>query len=75
MKGTAATDKSRLRVIGLVVAMSMFMANLDLAIVNTSLPQMAQSFNIGAVDLSAGITAYILSTAIFLPLSAWMTER
>jgi EmrB/QacA subfamily drug resistance transporter len=75
MSDTTATDKSRLRLVTLIVAVSMFMANLDMAIVNTSLPQLAQSFNVSAVDLSAGITAYILATAVFLPLSTWITDR
>ncbi len=62
-------------VIGLVVAAAFFMQGLDGAIMNTSLPQMAATLRVQAVDMNAGITAYILALAIFTPLSGWMADR
>lgn len=62
-------------VIGLVVAAAFFMQGLDGAIMNTSLPQMAATLRVHAVDMNAGITAYILALAIFTPLSGWMADR
>lgn len=61
--------------IGLVVAAAFFMQGLDGAIMNTSLPQMAASFHVHAVDMNSGITAYILVLAILTPLSGWMADR
>jgi len=66
---------SHMRIVGLIVAGSFFMQNLDSAIINTSLPQMAVSFGVRPVDLSLGITAYILSTAAFLPISGYLADR
>jgi EmrB/QacA subfamily drug resistance transporter len=64
-----------MRLVGLIVAGAFFMQNLDSAIINTSLPQMAVSFGVRPVDLSLGITAYILSMAAFLPISGYLSDR
>ena len=66
---------SHMRIVGLIVAGAFFMQNLDSAIINTSLPQMAVSFGVRPVDLSLGITAYILSMAAFLPISGYLSDR
>ncbi len=67
-----ATDARR---VALIVAAAFFMQNLDGAIINTSLPQMARAFHVRPADLNIGITAYILSTAAFVPLSGWVADR
>ena len=63
------------RRVALIVAAAFFMQNLDGAIINTSLPQMARTFGVRPADLNIGITAYILSTAAFVPLSGWIADR
>jgi len=63
------------RLIALIVASSFFMQALDSAIISTSLPQMAQSFHVHPLDLSIGITIYLLSVAAFVPLSGWVADR
>ncbi len=63
------------RRVALIVAAAYFMQNLDGAIINTSLPQMASVFRVRPADLNIGITAYILSTAAFVPLSGWVADR
>jgi len=65
----------RFRLIALIVAGAFFMQNLDSAIINTSMPQMALSFGVRALDLSAGITAYVIAGAACLPLSGWAADR
>ena len=65
----------RFQVIALIVAAAFFMQNLDAAIINTSLPQMAADFGVRALDLSAGITAYVIAAAACLPLSGWVADR
>jgi len=62
-------------IVALIVAGAMFMQNLDSAIINTSLPKMAVSFAVSTVDLSLGITAYMLASAAISPLSGWMSGR
>jgi MFS family permease len=56
------------RRVALIVAGALFMQNLDGAIINTSLPQIANSLAVRPVDTNIGITAYILSLAAFIPL-------
>jgi EmrB/QacA subfamily drug resistance transporter len=63
------------RRIALIVAGALFMQNLDGAIINTSLPQIANSFAVQPVDTNVGITAYILSLAAFIPLGGWSADR
>lgn len=63
------------RRIALIVAGAFFMQNLDGAIINTSLPQIAASFAVQPVDTNVGITAYILSLAAFIPLGGWSADR
>jgi len=71
----AARTSGAARRVALIVAAAFFMQNLDGAIINTSLPQMARAFAVRPNDLNIGITAYILSTAAFVPLSGWIADR
>jgi EmrB/QacA subfamily drug resistance transporter len=59
----------------LLVAGAFFMENLDATVIVTALPDMARSFNASAVDLNIGITAYVLTLAIFIPASGWVADR
>jgi EmrB/QacA subfamily drug resistance transporter len=58
-----------------LVAAAFFMENLDGSIIATALPQMAQSFHIRPVELSVGITSYLLTLAVFIPISGWLADR
>ena len=58
-----------------LVAAAFFMENLDGSIITTALPQMAQSFHIRPVELSIGITSYLLTLAVFIPISGWIADR
>jgi EmrB/QacA subfamily drug resistance transporter len=53
----------------------MFMAQLDSSVVLVALPQMAHSFGVRPVDLSIGVTIYILAQALVLPSSSWVADR
>ena len=59
----------------LIVATSFFMENLDGTIIATALPQIADSLGVNAVDMSAGLTAYLVTIAIFIPVSGWVADR
>jgi EmrB/QacA subfamily drug resistance transporter len=62
-------------VIVMLVAATFFMENLDGTIIATALPQMARSFGLHPVDLSLGITSYLLTLAVFIPISGWAADR
>jgi EmrB/QacA subfamily drug resistance transporter len=63
------------RGVALIVASALFLINLDGSIMTTSLPQMARSFGVSSVDVSAGVAAYLLAVAAFIPLSGWIADR
>ncbi len=58
-----------------LIAGAFFMENLDGTIIATALPQMARSFHVGAVNLNIGMTAYLLTLAVFIPVSGWVADR
>jgi EmrB/QacA subfamily drug resistance transporter len=72
---TAPPDNARASLIVLLVAAAFFMENLDGTLMVTALPQMALSFGVKPLDMSAGITAYLLSLAVFIPVSGWLADR
>jgi EmrB/QacA subfamily drug resistance transporter len=61
--------------IAILVAGAFFMENLDGTVIATALPQMARSFHVGPVALNVGMTAYLLTLAVFIPISGWIADR
>src|SRR3954465_4479530 len=61
--------------VALLVAGAFFMENLDGTVIATALPQMAQTFGVSPVDLNIGMTAYMLTLAVFIPVSGWIADR
>lgn len=72
---TPPLSQHRARRMALLVAAAFFMENLDATVIVTALPDMAASFGVNAVDLNVGITAYVLTLAVFIPASGWVAER
>jgi EmrB/QacA subfamily drug resistance transporter len=58
-----------------VVATALFMEQLDSTIVNTAVPAMAASLQVTPLSLKAVVASYILSLALFIPVSGWMADR
>jgi EmrB/QacA subfamily drug resistance transporter len=58
-----------------VVATALFMEQLDSTIVNTAVPAMAASLQVAPLSLKAVVASYILSLAVFIPISGWMADR
>jgi EmrB/QacA subfamily drug resistance transporter len=58
-----------------VVAIALFMEQLDSTIVNTAIPAMAASLAVAPLSLKAVVSSYILSLAVFIPISGWMADR
>jgi len=69
-------DKSaHYRIVPLVVACPLFLQNLDTSVMATALPSIAGSLEVQVLHLNLAITAYLLSLAVFLPVSGWLSER
>ena len=63
------------RLIPLIVASALFMENLDSTIIATALPAIARSLREDPLHLSLAISSYLLSLAVFIPVSGWMADR
>jgi EmrB/QacA subfamily drug resistance transporter len=63
------------RPLALLVAGTFFMENLDGTIIATAAPAMAADLGVGAVDINVAITAYLVTIAVGIPVSGWLTDR
>lgn len=64
-----------MRIIPLVLAVALFMENMDSTVIATSLPAIAHSIGADPISLKLALTAYFVALAIFIPLSGWMADR
>jgi MFS family permease len=63
------------KVVAMIVGSAVIMQQLDSTVITTALPQMAISLHADPVRLSVAVTAYILSLAVFIPVSGWAADR
>jgi EmrB/QacA subfamily drug resistance transporter len=61
--------------VALLVAGTFFMENLDATVIAPAIPRMAESFAVKPVGLNAGISAYMLTVGVFIPVSGWVADR
>jgi EmrB/QacA subfamily drug resistance transporter len=59
----------------LIVAVSLFMENMDSTVIATSLPAIARDIGTDPLALKLAVTSYLLSLAIFIPASGWTADR
>jgi EmrB/QacA subfamily drug resistance transporter len=62
------------RNVALVVAAALFTQILDGVIIVTALPQMARDFDVGTLEMSIGVTIYMLAVAICIPAAGWLAD-
>ena len=53
----------------------LFMELLDSTVITTALPAMSRSLHEDPIKLNLAITSYLLSLAVFIPISAWVADR
>ncbi len=58
-----------------VVAVALFMQQLDSTIVNTAVPTMALSLGVESLSLKSVLTSYTIAIAVFIPMSGWLADR
>ncbi|MCJ2005826.1 MFS transporter [Methylobacterium sp. J-092] len=63
------------QIVPLVVATALFMENTDSTVIATALPTIAQSLGEDPIAPKLALTAYLVSLAIFIPISGWMADR
>lgn len=59
----------------LIIATALFMEQLDGTVLATALPAMAADLHEDPVALKLALTSYLLSLAVFIPLSGWAADR
>ena len=81
MKSRVGTHKSSARehprriLIPLVIGCAFFMEGLDSTMIAVAIPDMAKSLGANPLRLNLVITTYLLSLAVFIPLSGWIADR
>jgi EmrB/QacA subfamily drug resistance transporter len=61
--------------IPLIVACALFMENMDSTVIATSLPAIATDIGESPLALKLALTSYLVSLAVFIPISGWVADR
>ncbi|MBB4041675.1 EmrB/QacA subfamily drug resistance transporter [Microvirga flocculans] len=63
------------RLLPLIIATALFMENTDSTVISTSLPMIAQDLGTDPIALKLALTSYLVSLAIFIPISGWVADK
>lgn len=63
------------RIVPLVLAIALFMEQMDSNVISTSLPAIARDIGTSPIALKLALTAYLVALAVFIPVSGWMADR
>jgi EmrB/QacA subfamily drug resistance transporter len=63
------------RGLALLVAGAMFMEILDGTVIGPAAPRIAADFGVPAVAVNVAVTAYVLTLAVLIPVSGWLSDR
>jgi EmrB/QacA subfamily drug resistance transporter len=74
LSGTMPEPRSSI-VIPLVIGCAFFMEGLDSTMIAVSIPAMAKSLGQNPLRLNLVIATYLLSLAVFIPVSGWIADR
>ena len=58
-----------------VIAFALFMETLDATIISTAIPKIAINLHTNPISLKVALTSYLLSLAIFIPISGWFADH
>lgn len=63
------------RLIAFIVSLAGFMEALDTTIINTAIPAISDSLHVNPVDLKIALISYLVTLAIFIPISGWVSDK
>ena len=63
------------RILPWLVAVAFFMESLDATILNTAVPTIAGALHVAPLSMKSALTSYMLSLAVFIPISGWVADR
>src|SRR3954449_11085133 len=61
--------------VSVVYVLALFMTIMDTTIVNVALPQLGSSFGVPAAHVNTVVVGYLVSLAVFIPVSGWLGDR
>jgi EmrB/QacA subfamily drug resistance transporter len=61
--------------VGIVYVLALFMDLLDMTIITVAVPTLAQEFSASTTTIEWVVTGYLLSLAVFIPISGWLGDR
>ncbi len=59
----------------LIIACALFMEGMDSSVIATSLPAIALDLHENPIALKLALTSYLVSLAVFIPISGWCADR
>lgn len=74
-QNAAPAAPTHLRFTALIVASAMFMDGVDSTVLATALPTMARGFGADPLHMNVALTSYLLSLAVFIPVSGKIADR
>ncbi|PZM11923.1 DHA2 family efflux MFS transporter permease subunit [Rhizobium tubonense] len=63
------------RIVPLILAVALFMEQMDSTVIATALPAIAADLHVGPITLKLALTSYMVALAVFIPISGWMADR
>lgn len=63
------------RIVPLILAVALFMEQMDSTVIATALPSIATDLHVGPITLKLALTSYMVALAVFIPISGWMADR
>lgn len=63
------------RIVPLILAVALFMEQMDSTVIATALPSIAADLHVGPITLKLALTSYMVALAVFIPISGWMADR
>jgi EmrB/QacA subfamily drug resistance transporter len=76
MDGVAVSKPMNQKIaVSVVFVASMFISILDTTIINVAIPRIGTDFHIGEDSVDSIVIAYLVSLAVFIPVSGWLGNR
>jgi EmrB/QacA subfamily drug resistance transporter len=69
------TARPNSRAVPLILAVALFMEQMDSTVIATALPAIAADIGTSPIALKLALTAYLVALAIFIPVSGWVADR
>lgn len=63
------------RIVPLILAVALFMEQIDSTVISTALPVIADDLGTSPIALKLALAAYYVALAVFIPISGWMADR